>query len=889
MFSDPTNPLYLDSGAYNPLLDLQSSANGLPSWATSTGIRAQDLFGTCLVIFLMLAAGIVLLSSLLWCIHALVEFGATGRPKSVGTGPQRNSVGSSPRTSSLGGKEAFRPGSNGYEYASANFGSQLSLQQPRAFAPSRLRRTWLRFRPKGEAGAFHAAALYGNLLRLIAIFHLPITTFSMYQLVLGARASVVSRVFAALALVFISILIPFGIMFKVSRTPSGKLYDATRTLLSLGPMYNVYVEGKQMFRLFPVVASLITGIVVGAGQGSGIAQAVILVVIELAMLIIPAVWNPWGEGASMGAPGGLLGVIRVASMVMVMILSPVVCSTEADPAHNQLDMSASTCDWLTYAILLLQALAFVFFILMLLSKMIEGFIRLFGGVHFDESTHPLDGGIFAAIMDLDCLNGVRGGKAAARRRRKRGSKQLQQNVSAVGSLTTQMILDRHSEGVGHPSASDGQTPFLAAYSKNEEANFPVYQPPLGPPPLERRSWESRSDEPSTGHIMDAWHPPTIAGYASPGTYFPSAFSSIAADESGNSPQRSFSVVRGGRADYQTPYEVKDRSEPVQPVSSQSVGVARIPTASSAPTHARHRSSSALVEVVGNAPLISPSSTSLSIQPPGLRTNNEGLRPPALAIPRRRSLNNTKDEQETSPDPKESDSGKPKKGRRRSKGPAWLSKPAPDTDESDDEPGPARRKSRMSRDPIPFELVPTFPAEKRKGWRSALGLGRKKSLDETAELARDENKARKAALAAQSGALFAGVEAPTPSPRKKAFVVNRKSGVPSQAQAPSAELGGGEGDEGEFPRSFRVTRSVPTASPSSPAPTESPASRTSPSVTSPTTTVAPARGFGVIRPELPSPTTGSFVSSRPMDSRQPLPSGPYAVGGYPSSAFMPIQE
>jgi hypothetical protein len=32
----------------------------------------------------------------------------------------------------------------------------------------------------------------------------------------------------------------------------------------------------------------------------------------------------------------------------------------------------------------------------------------------EESTSPLDSGLFAAIMDLDCLNGVRGGKAAQR-------------------------------------------------------------------------------------------------------------------------------------------------------------------------------------------------------------------------------------------------------------------------------------------------------------------------------------------------------------------------------------------------------------------------------------------------------------------------------------------
>ena len=333
--TNPAYPLYLDSASFNPLINLHSSSNGMQSWATAVGLREQDLFGTCLVIFLLLAAGVAILSVLLWCIHALFEYSSSERLRSVsGPGPSRSSFGSTP---SLGGKEALRP--NGGSYSNdfsrdSTLPTQAPLMPKRGAVPSRIRRTWLRFRPKGEAGAFHAAALYGNLLRLVIMFHLPITIFSTHQLVLGSRASIVSRVFAALSLAFISILIPAGVMLKISRTPSGKLYDATRTLLSLGPMYNVYVQEKQMFRAFPVIASLITGVVIGAGQGSGIVQAVILVVVELAILIIPAVWYPWGEGASMGAPCTFLGIVRVASMVLVMILSPTVSALPASVANG---------------------------------------------------------------------------------------------------------------------------------------------------------------------------------------------------------------------------------------------------------------------------------------------------------------------------------------------------------------------------------------------------------------------------------------------------------------------------------------------------------------------------------------------------------------------------
>lgn len=334
--TDPALPLYLDDATFNPLFNLYNRAPGIESWAFAIGLRPQDLFGTCLVIFLILVAVVILISLALWAAHCLIEYRSPKQAPAASSGvpPSRPSIGSTPAPS-YGTKDAYTP-SLWDTPAPPALPSQHAVPHPiphtnshsrNPTGPSHARRIWWRFRPKGEAGAFHAAALYGNLLRLILIFHLPITTFSIYQLVLGApRASIVSRVFAALAFVFISVLIPAGILFKIKRTPSGKLYDATRTLLSLGPMYNVYVEDKQMFRAVPLGASLITGIVVGAGQASGLAQAIILVLVELALLIAPAVWYPWDEGASMGAPHTFLAALRTISMVLVMLLSPEVRS-----------------------------------------------------------------------------------------------------------------------------------------------------------------------------------------------------------------------------------------------------------------------------------------------------------------------------------------------------------------------------------------------------------------------------------------------------------------------------------------------------------------------------------------------------------------------------------
>lgn len=327
--SDPQLPLYLDESASNPLLNLYNQPRGMESFAFAVGLRPQDLFGTCLAIFSILVLAVVIISLVLWALHCLLEYStptpAIASQKQSVHGTSRPSLGSSPMPS-YGTKDTYEPRTPSLWDSSAppSLPAQHSVPHPPT-GPSHARRIWWRFRPKGEAGAFHATALYGNLLRLILIFHLPITLFSIYQLVLGSRASIVSRVFAALSFAFISVLIPTGIMTKIKRTPTGKLFDATRTLLSLGPMYNVYVEDKQMFRAIPLGASLVMGIVVGAGQGSGLAQAVILVLVELTLLVAPAVWYPWDIGASMGASHTFVAALRTISMVLVMLLSPEVC------------------------------------------------------------------------------------------------------------------------------------------------------------------------------------------------------------------------------------------------------------------------------------------------------------------------------------------------------------------------------------------------------------------------------------------------------------------------------------------------------------------------------------------------------------------------------------
>jgi hypothetical protein len=298
----------------------------------------------------------------------------------------------------------------------------------------------------------------------------------------------------------------------------------------------------------------------------------------------------------------------------------------------------------------------------------------------------------------------------------------------------------------------------------------------------------------------------------------------------------------------------------------------------------------------------------------MKLNNQGLAPPIISIPKRRSLNNLKDDSPTGMTESEKEKEKEaKKKKRRS----WFKSGEEefddeDTEYSDDEPGPSRQKATATtmgknknhppprggrqnslpfKEPAPFEPVPTVipyddddspnpyprkPKSTTPGWRGMLGLKKKKSLDDMAEMARDENKARKAALAAESGAMLAGL--PTATPQEgRSFKVARRSapgqGHGSSSSSPSISAmmrpNGAASAPTEAPKSFKVKRArdpVPIQ--------QSSGYEDIPLVSTQHQTTTLANTFKVHRPgtEAPSPTS-SFIVNRPSATPPQSPTLP----------------
>ncbi|TFK94240.1 hypothetical protein K466DRAFT_476955 [Polyporus arcularius HHB13444] len=562
--SDPSSPIFIDSHAPNFIFQLPANATtGIPAFAWSVGVRPQDLFGICLSLFLAIIAATIVLSVLVWALDFLLSLisGATGGAQSgVGLGGNR-----SPRYSSTS-KDML----DGVGAATA-VDENRSLNGHTVFSRSMSRfpatRSWWRWR--SNFVSLHGSVLQGNLIRILILFHLPITIFSCYQMSLGkGQASTVSIALAALSFAFLSVLIPAFLVLRLTLTRTSKLYDETWTLLSLGPLYNHYRHGSQLFACTLFAINIAFGVTIGFGQKSGTAQAIVILVVEVAAALGTSIWLPWGQGASMGLISFLFCVARIVIAVLLVILTPVV------------SIGAGAAQWVAYAILFILGLIYLAFVLMFIVKVLEAVLRIVGGVGFARSRHVVDSGLLGTLGLMGCC------------------------------------------GPRHPSSKRGyrateRQPSTLALSRPSPPYQTTSAPSSGPPSVLRpehamQPYKEDSDD-ETGFIMGAWQP-----FPGPG------YSAVEEQPSApEAPKSGFARVAGGRAHYDSPYaiasgstqtfpsvdrerhigpsslarsapSVLDDSPPATPsIASAAIG---LPPGAMPPAHIRTKSQTAIVEL-----------------------------------------------------------------------------------------------------------------------------------------------------------------------------------------------------------------------------------------------------------------------------------------------------
>lgn len=194
----------------------------------------------------------------------------------------------------------------------------------------------------------------------------------------------------------------------------------------------------------------------------------------------------------------------------------------------QISIGDGAGGWVAYGILFVLGLVYLAFVLMLVAKLIEAVVRIFGGIGFDTSKHVVDSGLIGACGMLGCCGSRK--KRRHTRRRYRATEVPRDAVSEVSSYLPP------ATGFGQKGSTPSHHSQPASVLRPEHA---------------LRPYREESDDES-GYIMGAWQPFPRPGYHAVDDPLSPTHSQANPNASAAS---GFSRVGGGRATFDTPYAI----------------------------------------------------------------------------------------------------------------------------------------------------------------------------------------------------------------------------------------------------------------------------------------------------------------------------------------------
>lgn len=394
----------------------------------------------------------------------------------------------------------------------------------------------------------------GNVIRIVfSYFLLPITSLSMFQLVIAGGSPPATVALAALLLLTLVVFAGWLLYVVASSRPRSFLFDDLRTVLLYGSLYNTYSDDAATFALVPVLLTFVRGIGIGAVQPSGIAQIVILAICEVINIVALHAFRPFHSPTSMNAYHTFFAGVRFASILLMVAFAP------------SLDVTDGPKAWIGYAILVLHAIVLIFgFLLNAFQTIVEVVARL-AGVGVDE-----DSG-FAKVFGLRQLSRRLPRGAYSKQSQSFNGSQLVDRKSPQltnGGLRTQSAssgnillegarpIDRNSSGSINPTNMDSYSSYTPTTAQDGNAflflpsaavlagqkdrgaltvntvdtSDPYYRPPrarrptidaYSPGARSRGSWASgdwgarRSSHPGSSTAGDAFEGPSASGGETP--------------------------------------------------------------------------------------------------------------------------------------------------------------------------------------------------------------------------------------------------------------------------------------------------------------------------------------------------------------------------------------
>lgn len=304
---NPASTIYLDSALPNTLLGLGEVDDGVALLARSIGLPAASLFPSFAAFFAICLAFVTILSIVLCAFDFIMAKLSRNRLASSNRHGLRNSNASTSRTT-LGADDGFynkddaelksgrlsAMGINDGEDGQVPVVRHTDSSRPLTNSDS----MWSDKQDGHTGGAllsvptmfriqYHLRLLAGNVVRLITLFHLPLVTLSAYQFTLLNNGSTTGA-FAGAVLTFaiLGVALPAFCIWTIYRLHEPVLQEDLPTLLFLGTLYNVFGDRSYSFMGVRFLGNLVVGLTVGAAQSSDTAQAIVLLVVEVADTLI---------------------------------------------------------------------------------------------------------------------------------------------------------------------------------------------------------------------------------------------------------------------------------------------------------------------------------------------------------------------------------------------------------------------------------------------------------------------------------------------------------------------------------------------------------------------------------------------------------------------------
>ncbi|BGO93033.1 hypothetical protein NBRC10512_004254 [Rhodotorula toruloides] len=621
--TDVTSPLYLDATLPNVLLDLDPESDGIERWARMVGVRHQDPWSVCAFTFFAICAGVIGAHAVWYALAAALDAvvpSRRARAEQRLAAEDKNGVGGDEGLQKEAGtRESYgagrrSEGSMGRFMGDVEFIDDEYLEEQGEIGRDRTDELYSTWR-------LHLASLEGNLVRALLFFHLPLCLFSVYQFTLHSTSPTSTFALAVVTFAIACVLVPLWLMWQLHVKPVRELYTHLPTLLALGPLYNTYADECVLFPGVTFGYNLIVGIVIGAVQGTGTAQAAVILICEVAHTLITSLWLPWGDHSAMGPLAFLFSLARIIIAVLLVVLSPTV------------NVSPSAASWLTYIVFLVEGLVLLLLIWVIAFKFLELVVRVLGGVPFDESRSSRGGGFFGAMRKLERRSGGGGGKkrrrgdpaarsqvarqrAAEERRRRNlhrerfagGTLGGVSDASSVGTRT--YMLPSAARMAGHPGAAGstlslhGNSPFPSSGLVDDDGFIMSA--------MSSHGWDSASEASSArpgfvkpGHYASSgaggpilrsgpqhWGSQVnVASAAAPASAVVVAASPLAATSPSPAGGSGFQRVGGGRATHNNPYQLAagETAYPPYPASSADMYGPRRPSHTADLALARHTS------------------------------------------------------------------------------------------------------------------------------------------------------------------------------------------------------------------------------------------------------------------------------------------------------------